>query len=78
MSKDKESIKVSILRVREYTVGPTGGPQLTLHDILFQAPGMTPTLVTLKAEDDTPEARAKAIRKKIEDEKQHVPESMTV
>ena len=78
MEEKPEPVEVTILHVREYTVGPVGGPQTTLHDILFQAPGMVPLLVTLKAEEDTPEGRAAAIRAKIEEEKARKPEKLTV
>ena len=78
MAEKPEPIEVSILNVREYTVGPPLGEKTTLHDILFQAPGMVPLLVTLKAEEDTPEGRAAAIRSKIEAEKARKPEKLTV
>lgn len=74
----REPIEVTILSVREYTVGPLEGAQTTLHDILFQAPGMVPLLITLTKEEDTPENRAAAIRKKIEEEKARKPEKLMV
>ena len=54
------------------------GPKTKLHDILFSAPGMAALLITLKAEEDTPEGRAAAIRKKIEEEKKRKPEFIEV
>ena len=78
MEEKPEPIEVTILNVREYTVGPALGEKITLHDILFQAPGMVPLLVTLKAEEDTPEGRAAAIRAKIEAERARKPEKLTV
>lgn len=78
MAEKPEPIEVSILHVREYTVGPTPEMQTTLHDILFQAPGMVPLLITLPAEEDTPEARAAAIRAKIEAERARKLEKLTV
>lgn len=78
MAEKPEPIEVTILRVREYEVGPIIGEKTKLHDILFSAPGMVPLLITLRAEEDTPEARAAAIRKKIEAEKARKPEKLTV
>ena len=78
MAEKPEPIEVSILNVRDYTVGPALGEKITLHDILFQAPGMVPLLITLPAEEDTPEGRAAAIRAKIEEEKARKPEKLTV
>jgi len=78
MSEKPEPIEVAILRVREYTVGPTPETQITLHDILFQPPGMVPMVVTLRAEEDTKEARAAQIRAKIEAVKAEKPEKLTV
>ena len=78
MEEKPEPIEVTILNVREYTVGPALGEKTTLHDILFQAPGMVPMLVTLKAEEDTPEGRAAKIRARIEEEKAKKPEKLTV
>lgn len=78
MAEKKAKIEVSILNVRPYTVGVAPGPVTELHDILFQAPGMVPLLITLKAEEDTPEGRAKEIRKKIDEEKERKPETIRV
>jgi len=78
VAEKPEPIEVTILHVREYTVGPLEGSQTTLHDILFQAPGMVPLLITLPAEEDTPEGRAVAIRAKIEAERARKPERLTV
>ena len=58
-------------------MGPPKAP-IEFHDILFHAPGMVSLLITLKAEEDTPEGRAAAIRAKIEEEKARKPEYMTV
>ena len=78
MAEKPEKLEVTITYVRPYTVGPLGGPQTKLHDILFQAPGMVPLLITLKAEEDTPENRAAAIREKIDEEKAREPETIKV
>ena len=78
MEEKPEPIEVTILNVREYTVGPALGEKITLHDILFQAPGMVPLLVTLRAEEDTAEGRAAKIRARIEEEKAKKPEKLTV
>ena len=78
MAEKPEPVEVTILNVRDYFVGPPLGERVRLHDILFQAPGMVPMLVTLKAEEDTPEGRAAAIRVKIEAEKRRKPEKLTV
>ena len=77
MAEKPEPVEVTILHVREYTVGPPEAP-IEFHDILFQAPGMVPLLISLKAEEDTPEARAAAMRKKIEETKAYKPERVTV
>ena len=77
MAEKPEPIEVTILHVRPYTVGPPDAP-IEFHDILFQAPGMVPLLITLKAEEDTPEGRAAAIRAKIKERKAYKPERMTV
>ncbi|MBW2559549.1 MAG: hypothetical protein JRE40_01715 [Deltaproteobacteria bacterium] len=73
-----EKMKVTILRVREYEVGPSPEAMTKMHDILFQAPDMVPLLITLPAEEDTPEGRAAAIRKKIEEQKARKPEVIEV
>ena len=78
MAEKPEPIEVNILNVRKYAVGPALGERVMLHDILFQAPGMVPLLVTLRAEEDTPEGRAAAIRAKIEAERARKPEKLTV
>ena len=78
MADKPEPIEVDILFVRKYKVGPPLGEQMELVDVQFMAPGMVPMIITLRAEEDTPEARAAAIRAKIEKEKVKKPEKLTV
>jgi len=78
VSNKPEPIEVTILSVREYTVGALEGAKTKLHDILFQAPGLVPLLITIPAEEDTPENRAARIRAKIEEEKARKPEKLMV
>ena len=65
--EEKPKLAVDILHVRKYTVGPIAGPQTTLHDILFRHAELPPLLVTIPADEDTPEKRAEVIRAKIEE-----------
>ena len=78
MAEEPEPIEVDILNVRKYTVGPPLGEKIELVDILFMPAGMTPMVVTLRAEEDTPEMRAAKIRARIEEEKAKKPEKLTV
>ena len=78
MEEEQPKIEVDILNVRKYTVGPPLGEKIELVDILFMPAGMTPMVVTLRAEEDTPEMRAVKIRARIEEEKAKKPEKLTV
>ena len=59
-------IEVRIIRERVVTTTPKLGEEARTMVVTFVAPGLPPLTVWIPEEEDTPEARAAAIRSKIQ------------
>ena len=59
-------IEITILDERVITTSPKLGVEAKTTALTFTAPGLPPLTVWIPEEEDTPEARAAAIRAKIQ------------
>jgi len=63
---DEDGIEVRILNERVITTAPKLGVKARTIALTFVSPGLPPLTVWIPEEEDTPEARAAAIRAKIQ------------
>ena len=62
----EDGIEVRILNERVITTAPKLGVEARTIALTFVSPGLPPLTVWIPEEEDTPEARAAAIRAKIQ------------
>ena len=78
VAKPKEKLEVEILDVRDVTTYPTPGQAFVTHIVTYRHGDMPPHTIFIRAEEDTPENRAKIIREDIEKTRAFKPARMTV